>query len=206
MANCLWIYLLYGRNDWHPPQDWQKWVSKHLRVPNKEKLFYLKKWLIMSFDWKLRYCMKCAMRQLGSLIVPGNLHMDHRFGNGQVGYLDERRLTFIASCSSVILSFSPCNVPTLSYSLSFANPLTTAFPLSTVWKWWIPTHRPYKTTLPHLLILLSNRLDYTFWPPPAAICSANIPGIVVTTCHNYQIHKPFQFKCMECKAAYGRHR
>ncbi len=44
----------------------------------------------------------------------------------------------------------------------------------------------------------------SFWKW-AAICSANIPGAVVTTCHSYQIHKPFQFECVDCHTKYGRH-
>ena len=44
----------------------------------------------------------------------------------------------------------------------------------------------------------------SFWKW-ASICSANIPGAVVTTCHSYQIHKPFQFECVDCHTKYGRH-
>mmetsp|Transcript_24918 Transcript_24918/g.23913 ORF Transcript_24918/g.23913 Transcript_24918/m.23913 type:complete len:265 (-) Transcript_24918:284-1078(-) len=39
----------------------------------------------------------------------------------------------------------------------------------------------------------------------ASICSANIPGMVVTTCHSYAIHKPYQFQCVDCQKVYGRH-
>lgn len=44
----------------------------------------------------------------------------------------------------------------------------------------------------------------SFWKW-ASICSANIPGAVVTTCHSYQIHKPYQFECVDCHTKYGRH-
>lgn len=39
----------------------------------------------------------------------------------------------------------------------------------------------------------------------ASICSANIPGMTVTTCHSYEIHRPYKFQCRECKMNYGRH-
>ena len=39
----------------------------------------------------------------------------------------------------------------------------------------------------------------------ASICSANIPGMMVATCHNYAIHKPYQFRCIDCHQIYGRH-
>ena len=39
----------------------------------------------------------------------------------------------------------------------------------------------------------------------ASICSANIPGMQVSTCHTYKIHKPYKFECVDCKQSYGRH-
>ena len=39
----------------------------------------------------------------------------------------------------------------------------------------------------------------------ASICSANIPGMLVSTCHSYKIHKPYQYQCIDCKHVYGRH-
>ena len=39
----------------------------------------------------------------------------------------------------------------------------------------------------------------------ASISSAAIPGMLVSTCHNYVIHKPYRFMCQECKHIYGRH-
>ena len=44
----------------------------------------------------------------------------------------------------------------------------------------------------------------SFWKW-ASICSANIPGMVVTTCHSYDIYKPYKFECVNCQASYGRH-
>ena len=39
----------------------------------------------------------------------------------------------------------------------------------------------------------------------ASICSASIPGMLVSTCHSYEIHRPYQYQCMDCKHVYGRH-
>ena len=39
----------------------------------------------------------------------------------------------------------------------------------------------------------------------ASISSAALPGMLVTTCHSYVIHKPYQFMCVDCKHSYGRH-
>lgn len=55
-------------------------------------------------------------------------------------------------------------------------------------------------------------LDHNGNPPHGPVfwkwanrASAAFPDLEVTTCHNYAIHKPYQYKCNSCGVTHGRH-
>ena len=53
-------------------------------------------------------------------------------------------------------------------------------------------------------------IDHTAKPPHgdtfkkwASVAMKRFPGLSVTTCHNYQIHYPFKFRCTQCAKVRG---